>query len=276
MRSPGGGGIDPRVMVNDLTNDMVTYSEDRFKLVNRLMGKMKEKYSKPGRSYTELRSRYTILLRQRLDMAAAVSRYVGGIYVDRSFVGQGSTNKPFTPVPVPYQKKAVAVLSKYVFAPDAFDADAQLFPYLQTQRRGFNFFGTTEDPKPQNAVLTIQMSVLVQVFSPNTLQRVNTTSLYGNTYSVADVMNDFIKAIFDADLAGSVNLYRQNIQTEFVKRLISIVDATAGFDDPSRAAAYNSLKKIRTLLGTAVSPNEQTRAHRAALNFMIDKALVVK
>jgi hypothetical protein len=276
MRSPGGGGIDPRVMINDFTNDMVTYSEDRFKLVNRVMGKMKEKYSKPGKSYAELRSRYGVLLRQRNDMAASVSRYIGGIYVDRTFVGQGSPNKPFTPVPVAYQKKAVSVLSKYVFAPDAYDADTKLFPYLQAQRRGFGFFGITEDPKPQNSVLAIQMGVLVQVLSPVVLQRINTTSLYGNTYSVADVMNDFIRAIFDADRAGAVNLYRQDIQTEFVKRLIAISNAPAGYDDPSKAAAYNSLRKIRTLLGTTVSPNEQTRAHRANLTFLIDKALAVK
>ncbi len=276
MRTPGGGGIDPRVMVNDLTNDMVAYSEDRFKLVNKLVVKLKDKYSKPGRSYAELRSRYAILIGQRNSMAASVSRYIGGIYVDRSFVGEGSENKPFTPTPVAYQKKAVQVLSKYVFAPDAYDADAQLFPYLQLQRRGFSFFGGTEDPKPQLTVLGIQLGVLTQVFSANALQRVNTTSLYGNTYSVADVMGDFTKAIFDADKSGAVNLYRQNIQTEYVKKMINIEDAMTGYDDPSKAAAYSTLKKIKALLATTVSPNEQTRAHRANLNFLIDKALVVK
>jgi len=276
MRTPGGGGIDPRVMINDLTNDMVGYSEERFKLVNKLMGKLKDKYSKPGRSYAELRSRYGILNGQRFSMAAGVSRYIGGVYVDRSFVGQGSTAKPFTPVSVAYQKKATAVLGKYLFAPDAFDADAPLFPYLQAQRRGFSFFGGTEDPKPQNTVLALQTGVLAQVFSANALQRMNTTSLYGNTYSVADVMSDFTKNIFDADKAGAVNLYRQNIQTLYVKAMIGISNSTMGYDDASKAAAYSTLKKIRSLLATTVSPNEQTRAHRASLNFMIDKALVVK
>jgi hypothetical protein len=276
MRTPGGGGIDPRVMVNDLTNDMVAYSEDRFKLVNRLMGKLKDKYSKPGRSYTELRSRYNNLQGQRNSMAASVSRYIGGIYVDRSYVGQGSASKPFTPVPVAYQKKAGQVLAKYIFAPDAFDNDTQLFPYLQLQRRGFNFFGGTEDPKPQNTVLAIQGGILTHVFSGNNLQRINTTSLYGNTYSVADVMGDFTRYIFDADKGGAVNLYRQNIQTAFVKGMISISGSTTGYDEASRAAAYSTLKKIKVLLGTAVSPNEQTRAHRANLIFLIDKALVVK
>jgi hypothetical protein len=277
MRTPGGGGIDPRVMVNDMSNDMVAYADERFKLVNILMGKLKDKYSKPGKSYLELRSRYSILNGQRNSMAGAVSRYVGGVYVDRSYVGQNSPNKPFTPVPAAYQKKAVEILSKYVFAPNAYDADAPLFAYLQLQRRGFNFFGVPEDPKPQVAVLAIQRSVLAHVLSSNTLMRINTTSLYGNTYSVADVLNDFTRAIFAADLSGNVNLYRQDIQTEYVKDLALISNTLMPtYDDPSKAAALAQLKKIKTMLARAVSPNEQTKAHRVNLNFIIDKALVVK
>ena len=277
MRTAGGGGVDPRVMVNDMTNDMVTYAEDRFKLVNSLMGKLKDKYSKPGKSYAELRARYGTLNGQRISMAAAVSRYIGGVYVDRSFVGQGSPNKPFTPVPSAYQKKAVELLSKYVFAPNAYESDAPLFAYLQLQRRGFNFFGAPEDPKPQLTVLAIQKSVLAHVLSSNTMTRINTTTLYGNTYSVADVLNDFTKAIFDADNGGAVNLYRQDIQTEYVKELAAITNSPmSNYDDPSKAAALNSLKKIKSLLARSVSPNEQTRAHRVNLNFLIDKALIVK
>jgi hypothetical protein len=277
MRTPGGGGIDPRVMVNDMSSDMVAYADERFKLVNTLMGKLKDKYSKPGKSYLELRSRYSILNGQRNSMAAAVSRYVGGVYVDRSYFGQNSPNKPFTPVPAAYQKKAVELLSKYVFAPNAYDADAPLFAYLQLQRRGFNFFGIPEDPKPQVAVLAIQRSVLAHVLSSNTLMRINTTSLYGNTYSVADVLNDFTRAIFAADLSGNVNLYRQDIQTEYVKDLALISNTLMPtYDDPSKAAALAQLKKIKSMLARAVSPNEQTKAHRVNLNFIIDKALLVK
>ena len=49
-------------MINDMSSDMVAYAEDRFALVNSLMGKLKEKYSKPGKSYAELRARYGNLL----------------------------------------------------------------------------------------------------------------------------------------------------------------------------------------------------------------------
>jgi Met-zincin/Domain of unknown function (DUF5117) len=277
MRSPGAGGIDPRVMINDMSNDMVAYADERFQLVNNLMGKLKDKYSKPGQSYAELRSRYGNLNGQRFGMAQSVSRFIGGVMVDRSFVGQATTTKPFTPVSAAYQKKAMALLSKYVFAPDAFKGDAALFPYLQLQRRGFNFFGTGEDIKPQNIVLNLQVGVFAHILSANTMSRVNNSGLYGNTYSAADILNDLMNAVFAADLKTNVNLYRLNIQTELVRGLAAITSApTSPYDNASKAAIYNTLKKIKGMLATAISTDEQTRAHRANLNFIIDKALAVK
>ncbi|MFT3949511.1 MAG: zinc-dependent metalloprotease [Agriterribacter sp.] len=277
MRAPGGG-IDPRVMVNDMSNDMVTYAEDRLKLINTMLPKLKDRYSQPGQSYQLLRQRYLMLQSQRLQMANAVSRYIGGVYVDRSFAGQQTTAKPFTPVPADVQKKALALLNKYIFSPATFTTDATLFPYLQMQRRGFNFFGSTEDYKPQSIAQTIQLSLLVQLLHPVTLQRINNSGLYGNTYSTADVMADLTKYIFAEDLKTNVNLYRLNLQTEYVKALSAIATGTlpSAYDNASKSAALSSLKKIKALLATAVSTNEQTRAHRTNLNFLIDKALAVK
>ncbi|MBP6686789.1 MAG: zinc-dependent metalloprotease [Lacibacter sp.] len=275
MRSPGSG-IDPRVMVNDMSNDMVAYGEDRIKFVNSAMSKLVSKYSKGDKSYQEILIRYNVLNGQRFSMANAISRYIGGVQVDRSFPGQNNGSKPFVITPVAYQKKAMSFLATYVFAPNAFEADQQLLPYLQVQRRGFNFFGASEDPKHTSLVQNFQTNILAQLLNPVTLRRINNSALYGNTYSVADVMNDIMNAIFKADAAGAVNVYRQNLQTEFVKGAIAIVEAKTGFDNPSKSAAYNTLRKVRVMLGAAVSPNEQTRAHRSMLSFMIDKALATK
>ncbi len=275
MRSPGNG-IDPRVMVNDMSSDMVAYAEDRFKFVNATMPKLLSKFGKTGESYAGIRGRYNLLNFERRSMAQAVANYIGGVYVDRSFIGQNGDSKPYTVVPAAYQKKAMDLLVKYVFAPNAFDADAQLFRYLQLQRRGYNFFGATEDPKLQNNLFSNQVVALQTMLNPVTLSRISNSSLYGNTYSVADVMTDLANGIFKADIAGAVNLYRQNLQTEFVKGAISIVESKTGYDNAARSAAYNTLRKIKTMLATAVSPNEQTRAHRSMLVFLIDKALAVK
>ena len=275
MRSPGNG-IDPRVMINDMSNDMVTYGEDRYKFVNSAMSKLVTKYAKSDKSYQEIQIRYAVLNSQRFQMANAISRYIGGVQVDRSFPGQNPGSKPFVITPVEYQKKAMAFLAKNVFAPNAFDADLQVLPYLQVQRRGYNFFGAPEDPKHTSVVQNFQTNILAELLHPTTLRRISNSGLYGNTYNVAEVMNDLTSAIFKADIGGAVNIYRQNLQSEFVKGAIAIVESKVGFDNASRSGAYNTLKKLRTMLATAVSPNEQTRAHRGMLLFMIDKALATK
>lgn len=276
MRSPGKA-IDPRVNVFDMSSDAIAFAEQKFQLIKTTMGKLKEKYSRPGKSYAELRSRFNMLNNQRFDMAAAVSRYVGGVYIDRSYVGQQTSNKPMTPVPLATQKKAIEVLNKYVFAPDAFAGDEQLYPYLQLQRRGFNFFTATEDIKLTGNYVGMQnFGGLAHLLHPTTMQRITNTRLYGNQYSVADMMNDLNKGIFNADLAGKVNVYRQYLQTQYVKTVANIVNPqgpVSAYDDVARGAALYSLKKIRTMLTTAVSPDEETKAHRSNLLFLIDKAL---
>lgn len=274
MRSPGKA-MDPRVNVNDLTNDPIAYAEERFKLVNATMGKLVTKYSKPYQSYAELRSRYGTLNVQRANMIAAVSRFIGGVYIDRSTPDQHSATKPFTPVALATQKKAMDILSKYVFAPDAYDQDAQVFPYLQPQRRGFSQNQSGDDYRITSNILNIQISsALAHIMHPATLQRITNSRLYGNQYSAADVMNDVVKACFQADITKNVNVYRQYLQTAFVKQAGMIIDPkTTGYDDVAKAAILNSLKKIKSMLATAVSTNEETKAHRANLLFLINNAL---
>lgn len=272
MRSPGKG-MDPRVNINDLSSDPIAFAVDKFQLVNILIGKLVTKYSKPGQSYAELRSRYGVLNAQRRDMINAVSRFIGGVYIDRSFPEQHSVTKPYTPVPLAVQKKAMDVLSKYVFAPNVFDADAQVFPYLQMQRRGYNQIPTGEDFRV-NGLIGIQVSgTLAHILNPATLLRITNTRLYGNQYSAADVMNDLVKGIFDADMNGNVNVYRQYLQSSFVKGATELASDNSPLDNISKAAVYYTLKKLRTRLNGVVSGNEETKAHRANMVFMIDKAL---
>jgi hypothetical protein len=274
MRAPGKA-MDPRVNVNDMSSDAIGYAEERFKVVNNAMNKLVKKYTKPGQSYAELRTRYNVLLGQRFGMISAVSRYVGGIYVDRSFPDQNSGNKPYTPVPLATQKKAIDVLNKFVFAPNAFDVDAQVFPYLQPQRRGFNQNGSGDDWRITGNIAAIQIQgALAHIMHPATLQRLTNSRLYGNQYSAASALNDLSKGIFNADIATNVNVYRQYLQTAFVKQLVSMADPQSQqYDDVAKAAALYTLRKIKTQLATAVSTNEETKAHRSSLVYIITEGL---
>jgi hypothetical protein len=272
MRS-SGKAIDPRVNIGDMSSDAIGFAEDRFKLINNLMGKLKDKYSQNDKGYATLRSRYNNLQNQRIAMIAAVSRYVGGVMVDRSVVGQNSTTKPFTPVTLATQKHAIDLLNKYVFAPNAYEADVTLYPYLQQQRRGYNFFSITEDPKLPTQYGSLASTALSHILHPTTMQRITTSRLYGNQYPLVEVMSDLTKGIFDADIAGNVNINRQYLQTAFVKNTASFIDPKGPVDEMSKAAALYTIKKLKTKLNAATAGNEETKAHRANLLFIINKAL---
>ena len=106
------------------------------------------------------------------------------------------------------------------------------------------------------------------------MQRITNSRLYGNQYSAASVLGDLQKGIFNADLATNVNVYRQYLQTAFTKQLIAMVDPQSQqYDDVAKAAALYTLRKIKTQLATAVSTNEETKAHRSNLAYIITQGL---
>ncbi|MBT8385093.1 MAG: zinc-dependent metalloprotease, partial [Bacteroidia bacterium] len=272
MRSPGKA-IDPRVMIGDLSNDQIGYSIDRFKLVNNMMNDVKEKFTKNGESYQELRRAYYILSGQRATAANVISRFIGGVYVDRAMAGQEGGTQPYTPVSLQDQKRAMNALNKYVFAPNAFDAPNDLYNYLAMQRRGYNFFRAPEDPKIHEQILTYQKNVLRHVLHPNTLQRISDSELYGNKYSLSTFMTDLNSAIFKADIYGNVNSFRQNLQVEYTNMLI---DALTGkqkdkFTNNAKSMALYNLKNIRAM--AAPSGNVSSRAHKQHLRTLIDNSL---
>jgi len=272
MRAPGKA-IDPRVMIGDLSNDQIGYSIDRIKLVDSMMNHVKTKFSKTGESYQELRRAYYLLSGQRAVAANVISRFIGGVYVDRAMVGQKGAAQPYTPVSLEDQKRAMTALSKYAFAPDAFSAPNDLYSYLAMQRRGYNFFRGPEDPKIHQQVLTYQQNVLSHILHPNTLQRITDSELYGNKYTLSKYMSDLNSAIFKADIYGNVNSFRQNLQISYTNRLIDMLTGkqSSRFTNNAKSMALYNLKQIRTM--AAPSGNVSSKAHKQHLRTLIDNAL---
>ncbi len=275
MRSPGKG-TDPRVMIFDISGDAIAYSSSRIEMLNTVMPKLKDKYAQTGEGFQALVNSYLTITGEIGNASGVISRYIGGVYVERSVVGQNGAQVPYRAVPAGDQKRAMKSLERLIFAPDAFKAADGLYQYLQAQRRGFNFFARTEDPKILDRVLNIQKGVLNHVLHQNTMERISNSTLYGNTYSAVDVVNDLEKAIFDADLSGNVNNFRVSLQTYHVQKLIAIagLKEKSGYDDVARAAAFNSLLSIQKKLKANESKGDSTsQAHRKFLGFLIAQAM---
>ena len=273
MRSPGKA-MDPRVNVGDLTSDAIAYSTERFKLTQLVGSGLLRNLKEEGKSYHDHRISYHSLLREQAKAATTISRYIGGVYVDRAFIGQEGATKPFTPVPLEKQKEAMAALDEYVFSPDAFTFPNNIYNYLQLQRRGFGFFGAGEDPKIHEIVLTNQKSILNHLLHKNTLQRIVNSELYGNSYKLADFMSDLNNSIIKTDISGSVNSFRQNLQIEYTKMLIEMVTGPKSkmYIHNVRSNAIYHLKLINKMANNSAG-DISTKAHKSHLLLLIENAL---
>jgi hypothetical protein len=273
MRSPGKA-IDPRVNIYDLSSDAIGYAGWQMQLARDLQHTLLERYDDPGESYHSLRNAYMTLTGQQSQAAGVVSRYIGGVYVDRAVQGQPGATRPFTPVSRGDQKRAMETLRRFLFAPDAFAAPPELYGHLAMQRRGFDFFPATEDPKLHGRALNAQRAVLAHLLHPVVMQRITDSRLYGNDYPLAEMMADLTGAIFDADRHTNVNTFRQNLQIEYVNRLAAIItdSNTNRYDFVARSAALASLRGIDGMLA-GKGGNAETRAHSEHVRHLVRLAL---
>lgn len=278
MRSPFGG-IDPRVNIYDLSSDALAYAKHIWDLSRSTLPKLPTRLTESGDWYQRLRNGHAMLRNIYGLHGYVVACYIGGVEVTRAAKDQpGSNGRSYKPVAAERQKQAMKLLNDYIFAPNAFAEDANVFSTAALQRRGFNQFGG-EDLRLHSQALAMHRRVLGHLLHPNTTRRITDTRLYGNTYSLSEMMNDLTGAIFSADLAGNVNTIRQNLQTEYVNGLIAASGlgknpspAAAQYDHITRREVFTQLKRIDGLLATAPGTGD-TQKHRAYLRFLIDTAL---
>lgn len=274
MRAPGKA-IDPRVNIYDMSSDAIAYAIERFSLVDGVLAGMRKRYGTEGESFQELHDGYLGLVVNFQWAANVTSRYIGGVMVNRAMVGQPGAATPFVAVSLDEQKRAMNVLRDHVFAPDAFRASDDLYSHLRQQRRGYDFYEVTEDPKLHDIVLAVQGGVLDHLMHPVVQKRITDSRLYGNGYDLTAVMNDLTNAVFAADLRTNVNTFRQNLQLDYVSRLLAMVsgETKAGYDNVAQSTALYNLHRIEVMLDNNRGTNEESRAHRDNVLYTIRRGL---
>lgn len=283
MRAPGRH-IDPRVMIGDLSDDPVTWARQRIETIDAALEKLPQTFEKTGETYDALRTSYLVLTGQRATALTITSRQIGGVYNNRALIGQDGSATPFQPVSVETQKAALSLLGDELFAPGAFASGEEVANRLQAVRRGFSSFGNNEDPRLHNRALGVQRSVLNHLLHPAVLTRMTDARRYGGDYPVANYLTDLTDTVFKGDPESSINTYRQNLQIEYVSRLLSIAKGQGlppqptpgGFSPPvnydsvARSAALASIMDIKQALRRPRGDNE-TRAHQEHVLFLIRK-----
>jgi hypothetical protein len=271
-----GRGIDPDVNIFDLSSDPVAYGAERCELVKVVLPKLKDRLITSNESYAELLQSFLIATKEYGTQTNVMTRQIGGVHYDRAFAGQGSLVKPLEPVSEVKQKEAMKALAKYAFASDVWSEAIPTFNYLLDQRRGFSQYSKSDDPKIHDRILDMQSECLNHIMHPRVHQRIIDSYMYGNTYSIDEVMFDLTQAIFESDLKGEVNTIRQNLQIEYTQRLIAMLDEKNRYDYVSQGIALAEMKRIKKLEEGNVAGSVLTKAHRAHVVQLIDNALSAK
>ena len=268
MRAPGKG-MNPDVNIYDLSNDPVAYASERCEFVRDLIPKITDRYIVEGKNYHELRQAYLILTGEQAVQTGIMTRQIGGVRYDRSMNGDNEGVSPLDPISEEDQRTAMAALKEYVFSPNAFNAPSDIYQHMLPQRRGFNHFVLTDDPKLQERYLGIQGNCLAHLMHPNTTARILNSANYGNTYTLDKVMTDLTNAIFKADLRTKVNTTRQNLQILYVKRLAYMLNPRSKYMYSAQSMAWYELKRIKKMMVSSAGLDTQTKAHRSYITQLI-------
>jgi hypothetical protein len=83
-------------------------------------------------------------------------------------------------------------------------------------------------------------------------------------------MTDLTNSIFKADISGTVNATRQNLQTEYTNRLVKIIKSN-NYDYMSQAMALYELNRIDQMANNS-GGNTMSKAHKTQLRQIIKDA----
>ncbi|MBK9794279.1 MAG: hypothetical protein IPP60_14595 [Sphingobacteriales bacterium] len=100
--------------------------------------------------------------------------------------------------------------------------------------------------------------------------------MYGNKYSVNAMLKDVTNGIFTEDLGASVSTIRQNLQEEYVGRLLNMVDTKSAYAYTSKSAAFGEVQRILKWMEANTGGDPATPAHRAHIAYVINSALDTK
>lgn len=271
MRSTGRG-MDPRVIPYDMSSDPLAFATGQIELIRSALKKMPERFSQKGLSNSELLEAHELMMTMYRQHALAMSRFVGGIYVDRDIapLGKGEV-APLRPVDAAEQRRAMAALGEYVLAPDAFGFDPAYLSLLIEQRRGMS---GVRAPNVIDEAWKAQSPAIDHLLHPATLERLLIAPDLGGNYRLSDMMIDLFDHVYAADMRGSVNSYRRNLQAKVTDKLIETYGSPNTRIDLAKPQIYALLRRVeRQMKGAASRGDAATQASRRHIVQRIQVAL---
>ena len=280
--------IDPLVNRFDMGSDPLQFYTHRIKLTRDVWANMESKLEKPGEGYQVLRRSFMLALNQSGQSMIGATKYIGGVYHTRDFIGDPKGRLPYQPVPAVQQKEALALINENCFAPHAFRFTPQLLNKLDRERMwdAMNIHGSFNAPQDMpihDMILCMQRAVLDRMFHPIVMKRIVDNELrYTNgadRFRLGDLFGSVQDAVWaDAQApagALAINSHRRSLQREHLKKLLGMLLRDASVPEDARTMSRYYLTQLKRQLQGSVAraANLETRAHLQETIARIDEAL---
>lgn len=281
----GGGAVDPRVNLFDLSKDPMEFARWRLELIEQLLPGLIDQVTEPGEGYQRVRLAAQVLLHEYTRAMGFVARYIGGVYVNRDHRGDPGARPPLVVTEAQKQREALEFLDKHVFGPGAFDIPTKLYGYLSPNH--WSHWGIRDRSRPdfpiRETVLAAQEQVLGQILSPATLARLvdSETSVPAkqDAFTAAELLRRLTASIFHetetlgagkfTDREPAIGAFRRDLQRRYFERLAALAMDEAGAPSDCQAVAAAEIKALEGRLRKALGGNAQldtySRSHLSDL-----------
>jgi hypothetical protein len=290
--------VDPLTNAWELSSDPQMFCTDREQIVQKIMPVMEKRLIGAGDNYNRLRSAFSNLTFEKFRSLVPLTKMIGGIYFTRNHKGDPGELPTFAPVPSQKQREVADMITKKLFAEDAFYFTPELLNKLAPNRYshwGVGWGNTPVDYPLLENINSLQSSMLFNLLHPVRLQRMMNNELRmaaGETgYKVSELLQTLTKSIW-SELRNSpvaISSIRKNLQNSYTNLLVRLYTETPAYSIFSNSMLVESrvpvqvlslvrlelvelLPQIKKALKYADNDRE-LRAHLEAISSRIEKVL---
>jgi len=277
--------FDPLITRFDLARDPLEYWGTLLRDLQMMIPRLEKRMVPVGESYWKLTRTFNGLLGQYARGAMIITRYVGGVHLRKNHRGDPREKPPVVPVNAMAQRKALGLLTRYVFSPKAFNFPKSL--YLRLAPNPYPDWGqlasgrTRMDAPVRDTIAGIQRSVLSQLFHSRTLSRIANNEFKSaqskDTLTLPLLFED-VGSVVNAEIVQGANIssLRRLLQRVYLQRLSDMVlRPDSSLPDDARMLARYHLRQLKShILPARQRPHDTyTRVHLEEMLDQINKVL---
>jgi hypothetical protein len=287
------------VQTGDLTNDSLSWCTVQFGLIHTLLGSLDSRIPRQGEPYEFERNAFESLFGKEQSLGRIAENFVGGQYLSRAHRGDPGASAPIVPVPRAEQERALALLDRFVFSPDAWNLSPSLLSHLgYSEWSGYGYVSWTgygnlpvwaynppaeHDVPFVDSIGDFQQRTLDAMFKPAVLARLERNPLEspgGPTLTLADLFNHLQITVYGEIGGGGLRdipLLLRNLQQRYLRTLVLVANTPAdGTPFEAQTLARAQVAALGHSIDAALRQSAldaETRAHLTALRARVTSAL---